>query len=175
MNNILIVPTALRPGANSTRVARALEGLLADAGASVTVFDSSSIPLFGSVARDDSPEILAYRDAVSGADAVVWAVPTYHNEMPGSAKNALDHIDPGSLGGTLHAVVGVAAGSSFPGAVKFAACLRFLGGRLPLNDVFIGDIRNKWPQGETTLPEALAAQLDAFAKQLNEAVETAKA
>lgn len=171
MNNILIVPTALRPGANSTKVAGALDGLLAEAGASVTMLDTATVPMFGTVARDDSPEISAYRDALSGADGVVWVVPTYHNDMPGSAKNALDHIDPGSLGGTLHAVVGVAAGSSFPGAVKFAACLRFLGGRLPLSDVFIGDIRNKWPKEEAAPPEALAAQLSDFAERLVKATE----
>ena len=175
MSNILIVPTALRPPANSTRVANVLETQLAEAGTAVTMFDLRSVPLFGTVERDDSPEILAFREAVSSADAVVWVVPTYHNDMPGSAKNALDHLEITLMNGRLNTVVGVASGPAFTGAARFSATLRFIGGRLPLNDVYVGDIRNKWPAGEETPPQKLVDQMNAFAEQLTEAIAAAKA
>jgi NAD(P)H-dependent FMN reductase len=147
-----------------------LEARIAETGADVTRFDLGTLPMFGTVERGESRSVLAFQEAVTSAAIVVWVVPTYHNEMPGSAKNALDHLDPGFMNGRLSAVVGVASGSSFPGAVKLAACLRFLGGRLPLNDVFIGDIRNKWSPEVADPPDEIVERMAALAGQLTEAI-----
>lgn len=169
--DLLAVAGSIRPRAYSPRVAACLAGILAGAGHNVTRFDIRHLPVHGSVERSDYPPIVAeWQGLVRGSDGILWVVPTYHGNIPGVLKNALDLVSATELRGQVHAVAGVALGNGVAGAQGTATLLRLLGGRLPMYDLFLGSIDKVWGTGdEPATPEVLVA-LERFAGQFAEVV-----
>ena len=84
-------------------------------GATLAIHDSLDLPIFNSDLADP-PTVVALKDAIAGADGVVFAVPEYNYSIPGGLKNALDWVSrpPASspLRGKPVGLVGAATGMS---------------------------------------------------------------
>jgi chromate reductase len=60
-------------------------------GCTLEIYDTIELPIFNSDLQDP-PEVVALKDAIAGADGVVFAVPEYNYSIPGGLKNALDWV-----------------------------------------------------------------------------------
>ena len=88
----------------------------APAGMTITIFPLNDIPLYNFDVEKDGgfPEaVVALRDAVEAADALILATPEYNGSMSGVIKNAIDWA---SRGGLLSKKMAVTMGGS-PGAL----------------------------------------------------------
>ena len=88
---ILGVSGSLRRDSHNARLLRAAAGLLPPE-AELVLFDGlKAIPPFD---EDDEatpvPAVQAWREAVTGADALLFATPEYNASIPGQLKNAID-------------------------------------------------------------------------------------
>ena len=90
---VLGISGSLRKGSHNTRLLRAAAELLPP-GAELVVFDRlGEIPPFDEDAEDaPPPAVVALKDAVAAADAVLVATPEYNHSIPGVLKNALDWV-----------------------------------------------------------------------------------
>jgi hypothetical protein len=85
-------------------------------------------------------------------------------------KNALDLVGAKRVSGQFHGIVGASSRNGRGGAQALAACLRTLGGRLPLSDHFVMAVDRIWDErGELTDP-AVAEGLAAFAAEFTATV-----
>jgi chromate reductase len=94
------------------------------------------------------------RDAIAGADAVLFATPEYNSSVPGVLKNALDWasrpLATNSLRNKPVAVVGSSTGAF--GAVWAQAELRkvlaAIGARVQEGDLAVGHVQTRFVDGE---------------------------
>jgi chromate reductase len=65
---------------------------LAPAGVTLEVFDLAAIPLYNQDVEDagEPAAVVAFKQAIAAADALLIATPEYNHGMPGVLKNALD-------------------------------------------------------------------------------------
>jgi len=90
---VLGISGSLRQGSYNTQLLRAAASLLPP-GAQLEVFDRlGEIPALN---EDDvhraPPAVLALKEAIADADAVLVATPEYNHSIPGALKNALDWV-----------------------------------------------------------------------------------
>jgi chromate reductase len=117
------------------------------------------------------------RDALAGADAVLFATPEYNSSVPGQLKNALDWASRPLATSVLRnkpvAVVGASTGAF--GAVWAQAELRKVlaatGARVVEGDVAIGHAHQRFDEDGALLDENLREQL---AEVVDALVETAR-
>ena len=89
---ILAISGSLRSRSNNTALLRALREE-APAGVEIELWDGlKEIPPYD---EDDDVQpapaaVAAFRDALAGADAILFATPEYNSSVPGALKNALD-------------------------------------------------------------------------------------
>jgi chromate reductase, NAD(P)H dehydrogenase (quinone) len=88
---ILAIPGSLRADSLNRRLLRAAVPEL-PAGATLDIYDGlAGIPAYDEDAEGSAPaSVVAFRDAVAVADAVLLATPEYNSSIPGALKNALD-------------------------------------------------------------------------------------
>ena len=90
---VLGISGSLRRDSHNTRLLRAAGELVEDRGAEFEVFDGlKAVPPYD---EDDDvgagPAAVArLRQAIAGADAVLFATPEYNSSIPGVLKNAID-------------------------------------------------------------------------------------
>jgi chromate reductase, NAD(P)H dehydrogenase (quinone) len=90
---VLGISGSLRRDSHNTRLLRVAGELAEEHGAEFEVFDGlKAVPPYD---EDDDvgggPEAVAHlRDAIAGADAVLFATPEYNSSIPGVLKNAVD-------------------------------------------------------------------------------------
>jgi chromate reductase, NAD(P)H dehydrogenase (quinone) len=90
---VLGLSGSLRAGSHNTRLLRAAAMALPPAAELVIHEALRDIPPYDQDAERDAPApVLALRDAVTHADAVLIATPEYNNSVPGQLKNALDWL-----------------------------------------------------------------------------------
>jgi chromate reductase len=137
---------SLRPGSYNTALLRAAAEVLGE-NAELEIYDElKAVPPYD---EDDDVEdapaaVTEIRDAIAGADAVLFATPEYNSSVPGQLKNALDWISRPVTSNPLRnkpvAVVGSSTGAF--GAVWAQAELRkvlgALGARVVEGDVAVG-------------------------------------
>jgi chromate reductase len=126
---VLGISGSLRRDSHNTKLLRAAGELAVEHGAEFEVFDGlKAIPPYD---EDDDvgggPEAVAHlREAIAGADAVLFATPEYNSSIPGVLKNAIDWasrpLASNSLRNKPVAVIGASTGMF--GAVWAQAELR---------------------------------------------------
>jgi chromate reductase len=90
--NILILVGSLRAGSWTAQLADAAADLL-PAGTAARVYDGlGALPHYSEdLDADEVPgSVVAFREAVAAADALVVATPEYNGSLPGVLKNAID-------------------------------------------------------------------------------------
>ena len=91
--HILGISGSLRSGSFNTRALRAAQ-LLVPEGSELDIHTLHDIPLYNADLESEGiPEsVVAFREAVVGADAVLICTPEYNYSVPGVLKNALDWL-----------------------------------------------------------------------------------
>jgi chromate reductase len=126
---VLGISGSLRRGSHNTRLLRAAGEMVTEQGAEFEVFDGlKAIPPYDE--DDDVGEgpgaVARLREAIAGADALLFATPEYNSSIPGVLKNAVDWASRPAGAGALHnkpvAVIGASTGMF--GAVWAQAELR---------------------------------------------------
>ena len=89
--HLLGISGSLRRESFNTGLLRAAQEV-APAGVEVTIADISHVPLYNEELNTDNqpPAVLAFKDAIRHADALLFAVPEYNYSIPGVLKNAID-------------------------------------------------------------------------------------
>lgn len=173
---ILAVSGSLRPDSWNTKVLRAAAELL-PGDAELELFDGlKTVPPYDEV--DDvepAPEAVArLRDAIRGADALLFSTPEYNSSVPGQLKNALDWASRPVATNVLRnkpvAVVGASTGAF--GAVWAQAELRKVlaatGARVVEGEVAVGHAPTRFDD-DVLVDEALREQLAEVVEALVEA------
>lgn len=103
--SILGISGSLRKASFNTGLLRAAAEL-APAGAAVTIYDLRDIPFYNS---DDEggdgampAAVVAFRQAIADADALLIATPEYNYSVPGVLKNAIDWASRSPKGSPLN-------------------------------------------------------------------------
>ena len=88
---ILGISGSLRKDSFNTRLLRSAISLAPD-GVSIDPFDLSAIPLYNEDVRAAGfpPVVQQLREAIRGADALLFATPEYNSSLSGVLKNAID-------------------------------------------------------------------------------------
>jgi len=93
MMNVLALSGSLRAGSYNTLALKAAQKLAPD-GMRIEIASLAEIPLYNDDvrAREVPPPVLALKEKVQRADAVLIASPEYNFSIPGVLKNALDWL-----------------------------------------------------------------------------------
>jgi chromate reductase, NAD(P)H dehydrogenase (quinone) len=90
---VLGISGSLRRDSHNTKLLRAAGELVEQHGAEFEVFDGlKAIPPYD---QDDDigpgpPAVVRFKEAIAGADALLFATPEYNSSIPGALKNAVD-------------------------------------------------------------------------------------
>ncbi len=164
---VLAISGSLRPQSYNTKLLRAAEELLPSV-AEFELWDGvKSVPPYDEVddVQPAPPAVASLRDAIAGADAVLFATPEYNASVPGQLKNALDWasrpLATNSLRNKPVAVVGASTGAF--GAVWAQAELRkvlaTIGARVVEGDVAVGHAPTRFDEHGALVDEDLREQL----------------
>lgn len=113
--NLLVIAGSGRPGSQSLRIARLIEGELAARGAATELFDvhASRLGLWESEASaDELGHLAVLRARAERADALVVVSPEWAGMVPPALKNALLHLTGGQIAHKPVLLVGVSSGRS---------------------------------------------------------------
>jgi chromate reductase, NAD(P)H dehydrogenase (quinone) len=177
---VLGISGSLRRDSHNTQLLRAAAELLPD-GVELELWDGlKAAPPYS---EDDDLEeapaaVMELRDAIAGADAILFATPEYNHSVPGQLKNALDWASRPLATSPLRnkpvAVVGASMGAF--GAVWAQAELRkvlaAIGARVVEGDVAVGHAHTKFDEAGRLLDDDLREQL---AEVVDELVTVARA
>ena len=177
---VLGISGSLRRDSHNTQLLRAAAELLPD-GVELERWDGlKAVPPYSE--DDDLDEapaaVTELRDAIAGADAILFATPEYNHSVPGQLKNALDWASRPLATSPLRnkpvAVVGASMGAF--GAVWAQAELRkvlaAIGARVVEGDVAVGHAHTKFAEAGQLLDDDLREQL---AEVVDELVTVARA
>jgi chromate reductase len=164
---VLGISGSLRSDSHNTALLRAAAGLL-PGNVELELWDGlKAVPPYD---EDDDVEpapaaVADLRDAIAGADAILFATPEYNQSVPGQLKNALDWASRPFATNTLRnkpvAVVGASKGAF--GAVWAQAELRKVlaatGARVVDADVAVGHAHERFGPDGRLADESLREQL----------------
>src|SRR5688572_12612330 len=88
---VLGISGSLRMGSYNTMLLKEAVRLRPE-GVAIEIADISQIPLYNDDVREagNPPEVVALREAIAAADALLIATPEYNYSVPGVLKNAID-------------------------------------------------------------------------------------
>jgi chromate reductase len=165
---ILGISGSLRRGSYNASLLGAAAGLLPD-DVEFELWDGlKAVPPYDE--DDDTEEApaaaAALREAIAGADAVLFATPEYNSSVPGQLKNAIDWASRPPATNPLRnkpvAVVGASTGAF--GAVWSQAELRKVlaatGARVVEGEVAVGHAPNRFDEDGRLVDENLLEQLE---------------
>jgi chromate reductase len=183
---VLGISGSLRRDSHNTKLLMAAGRLLEAEGAELARYDGlREIPPYDEDDdRDPAPEAVAHlRDAIAGADAVIFATPEYNHSIPGQLKNAVDWASRPLATNVLRnkpvAVVGASAGVF--GAVWAQAELRKVlgatGARVAEAELPLGQAKTRFGDdghlNDPNLEEELSEVVRALLAEVRPAVELA--
>ena len=90
---VLGISGSLRRDSHNTKLLTAAARLLEESGVELVLYDAlRQVPPYDEDDdRDPAPAAVAHlRDAIAGADAVLFSTPEYNHSIPGQLKNAVD-------------------------------------------------------------------------------------
>jgi chromate reductase, NAD(P)H dehydrogenase (quinone) len=168
---VLGLSGSLRADSHNTQLLRGAAALLRD-GDELELFEQlAAIPVYS---EDDEhlapPAVVALKDQIAGADALLVATPEYNHSIPGGLKNAIDWVSRPLAGSPLNgkpaAVIGASTGLF--GAVWAQAEMRkvlgAVGARVVDRELPIGQadeaLRADGTLREREALESLSAMLD---------------
>src|SRR5213592_2180118 len=172
---VLGISGSLRKDSHNTRLLRAAGELVEAEGAEFEVFDGlKAIPPYDEDDDvGDGPDAVArFREAIAGADALLFATPEYNSSIPGVLKNAIDWASRPIATNVLRnkpvAVIGASTGMF--GAVWAQAELRKVLGAtgarvldrelpVPMADEIVSDPEKLESSGTHSLIVGLLAEL----------------
>src|SRR5919204_6006282 len=164
---VLGISGSLRRGSYNTQVLREAARLL-PADVELTLFDGlKEVPPYD---EDDDVQpapaaVARLRDAIAGADAVLFSTPEYNSSLPGQLKNAIDWASRPLATNVLRnkpvAVVGASTGAF--GAVWAQAELRKVlataGARVVEGEVAVGHAPERFDEAGRLVDDDLREQL----------------
>jgi chromate reductase, NAD(P)H dehydrogenase (quinone) len=177
---VLGISGSLRLSSHNTSLLRAVAPLFSE-DVDYELWDGlKAVPPYD---EDDDVEqapaaVTALREAIAGADAVLFATPEYNASVPGQLKNALDWVSrPLATNGLRNkpvAVVGASTGAF--GAVWAQAELRKVlaatGARVVEAEVAVGHAPTRFDEDGALVDSVVREQLAEVADQLVAAVAT---
>ena len=87
---VAVLIGSLRKESLTRQLVQALKGI-APAGLDLNVVEISDLPLYNSDLEATPPAaVAAFKQAIEGSDAVLFATPEYNRSVPGVLKNAID-------------------------------------------------------------------------------------
>ena len=172
---VLGISGSLRRDSHNTRLLRAAGELVEAEGAEFEVFDGlKAIPPYD---EDDDvgngPDAVArFREAIAGADALLFSTPEYNSSIPGVLKNAIDWasrpLATNSLRNKPVAIVGASTGMF--GAVWAQAELRKVlataGARVAEGEVAVGHAPERFDANGVLTDDNLREQLQEVVEAL---------
>lgn len=181
---ILAVSGSLRRDSHNAQLLRAAQEL-APAGVEIELYDGlAAVEPFDQDDERDAPAgARSFRDAIAGADAVLFATPEYNSSIPGQLKNALDwasrpSVREGALWSKPVAVIGASTGSF--GAVWAQAELRKVlsasGARVAEAELAVGRAAEHFADGNLVdheLRRGLAEVIETLAASVRPALAAA--
>jgi chromate reductase len=160
---LLGVSGSLRKASFNSSLLDAARELLPD-GVALEIFRLHDLPLFNAdVEAEGDPEpVRAWKDAIRGADGVLFACPEYNGGVTGVLKNAVDWASrgaPAPLQGKLCCIVGASPGAT--GTVRAQDALRLNLRRTgadvaPLGEVLVFQAHTKIIDGQLTDEKTVA-------------------
>ena len=175
---VLGISGSLRDGSHNTNLLRAAEELLDDEVEFELWERLKAVPPYDEDDDvDPAPAAVAeLRDAIAGADAVLFATPEYNSSVPGQFKNALDWVSRPVATNVLRnkpvAVVGASTGAF--GAVWSQAELRkvlaAVGARVVEGDVAVGHAPTRFDERGRLVDEDIREQLQEVVQLLVDAM-----
>jgi chromate reductase len=171
---VLGISGSLRRDSHNTALLRAAGGLLPE-GVELALWDGlKAVPPYD---EDDDVEpapaaVADLRDAIAGADAILFATPEYNHSLPGQLKNALDWASRPLATNPLRnkpvAVVGASAGAF--GAVWAQAELRKVlaatGARVVDGEAAVGHAHTRFDEDGQLADDDLREQLGEVVRAL---------
>jgi NAD(P)H-dependent FMN reductase len=111
---IVLISGTNRPGCNTLKVARIVEGFLRQAGAKVKFLNLQELPaglLDPKSYAEKPPAFAAWQQAILEAEGILTVLPEYNGSYPGILKYFIDMLKfPESLQGMPAAFIGLGAG-----------------------------------------------------------------
>ena len=170
---VLGISGSLRSDSYNLRLLRAAADLLPPEARLVVFSELKAIPPFD---EDDegapAPSVIRWRDAISQADALLFATPEYNSSIPGALKNAIDWASRPTAEAALRykpaAVIGASSGMF--GAVWAQAELRktlaAAGARVIDRELPIGEAEDAFNADGTLAEHDQAVQLGEILAEL---------
>ena len=166
---VLGVSGSLRRDSHNTKLLRAAGALVDAQGLELVVFDGlKAVPPYDEDDdRDPAPAAVSHlREAIAGADAILFATPEYNSSIPGQLKNALDWASRPLATNPLRnkpvAVVGASAGMF--GAIWAQAELRkvlaAIGARVVEGEVAVGHAQTRFDEQGNLVDDDIREQLE---------------
>jgi len=88
--NVAVLIGSLRKESLTRQLVHALKGI-SPAGLKLNIVEIGDLPLYNSDLEATPPAtVTAFKHAIEGADAVLFATPEYNRSVPGVLKNAID-------------------------------------------------------------------------------------
>lgn len=117
---VAVIIGSLRAQSVNRRLAQAIAKTVAPR-LDLQIVDYADVPLYNQDHEADPPAaVIAFKDAIKAADAVLFVTPEYNRSMPGVLKNAIDWASRPPGQGVWAGKPAAIAGST-PGAVGTAA------------------------------------------------------
>jgi len=171
---ILGISGSLRDASYNTKLLRVAGRLLPDDVEFVVWDGLKAVPPYDEDDdRDPAPEgAQRFRDAIAGADAILFATPEYNSSVPGQLKNAIDWASRPLATNVLRnkpvAVIGASAGMF--GAVWAQADLRKVlaatGARVVEGEVAVGHAHTRFDEEGNLTDDNLVQQIDEVVQTL---------
>ena len=166
---ILGISGSLRRDSHNTQLLRAAGALLDAQGLELVVFDGlKAVPPYDEDDdRDPAPPAVSHlRDAIAGADAILFATPEYNSSVPGQLKNALDWASRPIATNVLRnkpvAVIGASKGM-FGGVwaqAELRKVLAAIGARVVEGEVAVGHAHTRFDEQGHLTDDDLREQLE---------------
>ena len=171
---LLGISGSLRDASYNTKLLRVAGRLLPDDVEFVVWDGLKAVPPYDEDDdRDPAPEgAQRFRDAIAGADALLFATPEYNSSVPGQLKNAIDWASRPLATNVLRnkpvAVIGASAGMF--GAVWAQADLRKVlaatGARVVEGEVAVGHAHTRFDEEGNLTDDNLVQQIDEVVQTL---------